>query len=241
MRFHLGQDIREHLERLRKPVVTGSEAQSKVGRVAEAVSRGQQDTALGRRLAHGPGIFAADQVRKRSEAAPRAHPTEYILLLFEKPVEECQIRGGDRFGLGEKPLAVSNCGFSECFTHRAVADREVGARVPVPFSARLVPLDEPTDAETAEAKGLGEVAKDRGMGEHRGGREVGIVVDGVVDLVDDKLDFATDDEVVELAQRVRAYDRTRWIVRGVNENELRIIVHQPLHFIDIDSKVVLGS
>src|SRR5712692_4625030 len=85
---------------------------------------------------------------------------------------------------------------SQAFAQRGAGYREVTTRIQVTLAPPRIALNDPTDPQTAQAKCLGEITENRCMRQTGCGLRLDAVINGVIDLVGDKLDTALSAEVM---------------------------------------------
>ena len=137
-----------------------------------------------------------------------------------KRSKKLEVSNGDFPGLAEHNVTFADCDFRKNFSRGGVADREVGARVPVLLAALGVVLDHPSCAHAGNRKCLRQVGDHGGVRQPRRRFRLPSVVDGMVDLVTHQLDSALGGEVVQGFHFVIADGRARGVVRAVNQDEL---------------------
>src|SRR5882757_8633343 len=107
---------------------------------------------LGGGLAERACILSAHQPGERGHAALRRNPVEYVAMVRHEALEELEVSCGRFLGLAEHDVTFADCDFRKNFSGGAVADREVGARVPVSLAAPGVVLDNPSCAHAGNRK-----------------------------------------------------------------------------------------
>src|ERR1041384_3764692 len=99
-------------------------------------------------LAEWPGIVSTHQPRKRSHAALRRDPAEYVTMFRHEVLQEFKVSGSGFLRLSENNVPFADGYFRKNFAGSAVGNGEIGARVPVLLAALCVVLDHPSCAHT---------------------------------------------------------------------------------------------
>ena len=136
------------------------------GRI-EAIAGSQQDSTLSRSLAKRAVVLSAHQPGERGHAALRWNPAEYVAMVRHEALEKLEVSGGGFLGPAEHDVTFADCNFRKNFPGGGVADREVGARVPVLLAALGVVLDHPSRAHAGNRKCLRQVRDHGGVRQAR--------------------------------------------------------------------------
>jgi hypothetical protein len=85
----------------------------------------------------------------------RWNPSEYVAMVRHEAFKELEVSAGSFLGLAEHHVTFADCDFRENLSGGAVADGEVGARVPVLLAALGVLLLQIRVVRTQAPKGRG--------------------------------------------------------------------------------------
>src|SRR3989304_636836 len=161
----------------------GAEAEAEVGGGTQAIPPRQENPFGRRRPAERAGFLPRDEPGEACHPAFGPDPPEDFPMLAEEPVECPQVRGRDLASAVEDLLAVPHGNLGEELAGEDVGDAEVGSRVPVILAALRVALEDPADADTAQAERLREIPQDGGARVLSRGAQSFCPVNRMVDLV----------------------------------------------------------
>ena len=107
-----------------------------------------------------PRAATRDEPRERSTATRGPDPGELIRVTAEELAEHGEVHARDAPGALIDPVAVAEGQDAERFADRRTGNGEVGAGVLIALDPLRLSLDDPSEAQAAQAQGLREIADD---------------------------------------------------------------------------------
>ena len=203
------------------------------------ISGGEQDALFRSRLAKGAAVLSTDEPGK-AVTPPRGGIQPSVSRCSDMKAASCR-----RFRVAVScvfPRTISRwrMAISASISPAVLLEMEkISARIPVALAAPGIVLDHPTGPHSGQRESFREIMDDGRMRQTRSRSCRLSVIDRMVDLIADQLNFTRRGELVQAVQ-FRIADRcASGIVGTVDQNQLGISIHQLLDLVEIDTEIVL--
>src|SRR5581483_2148361 len=173
-------DDREPVERRTEALPRCRQADAEVLRHTETIAGRQQDAVLQREAAEIAAARAIGETRERRHAAAGCGVLEAAGAIGEELFEQRKVFRHHTARPAVDGVPVRQRQRAQSFADAGAADREVTAAVQILGAARGIGLDDPTQAQSAEAERLGKIAERSGMRQALRGACGSAVVDRVI-------------------------------------------------------------
>src|SRR5258706_7262216 len=172
-------------------------SQAEMRRLAETVAWRHQNPSSGKPPEEFASVVAVCEPRKCYHPSAGSHPLQQSVVLREKLIEQGEVLRGDLASASVNRPAVLQSQHCQPLPEHISGDGEVIARIVIALATPRIVIDNPADAQSAQAKRLRKIADHCGARKPRCRPRLRTVIDRMIDLICDKQNFPFRAEIMQ--------------------------------------------